>query len=74
MPPRSIASSPLNKDLLSSHEVADRFSIAHRTLWKMVARGQFPQPIRFNSRLVRLKTRDLQAYLDSMPTKATPGM
>jgi excisionase family DNA binding protein len=72
MPPWNIAKVPVNKDLLSPHEVANRLSIASSTLWRMVARGQFPQPIRFSRRLVRWKTRDLQAYLDSLKARTAP--
>ena len=73
MPSWNIAKVPLNKDLLSPHEVADRLSIASSTLWRMVARGQFPPPIRFSRRLVRWKTRDLQTYLDSLSARTAPG-
>jgi excisionase family DNA binding protein len=69
MPPWNIAKIPFTKDLLTPQEVANRLSIAPSTLWRLVARGQFPPPIRFNRRLVRWKTRDLQAYLDGIETK-----
>ena len=45
----------IDKDLLTPREVAGRMSIALRTLWRLVERGGFPQPIRFTRKLVRWK-------------------
>jgi predicted DNA-binding transcriptional regulator AlpA len=50
-------------DLLTSHQVADRLSISVRTLWRMVRAGTFPQPIRYNRKLVRWKTTDVVRYI-----------
>ncbi len=55
-------------DLLTPSEVARRLSVAVRTLWRMVARGEVPPPIRYNSRLVRWRRADIEAYVSSLPT------
>jgi excisionase family DNA binding protein len=55
-----------DKDLLTSQQVAARLSVAVRTLWRMLARGQLPQPIRYNRRLVRWKASALQEYVDKL--------
>lgn len=52
------------QDLLSSDEVAGRLSISVRTLWRMVKSGRFPQPIRYNRKLVRWKAVDVARYIE----------
>jgi predicted DNA-binding transcriptional regulator AlpA len=54
------------QDLLTSQQVADRLSISVRTLWRLVARGSFPQPIRYNRKLVRWKTVEVDRYIDAL--------
>ena len=43
--------------LVPAREVARRLSVAVRTLYRMVRRGDVPQPIRLNRKLVRWRTR-----------------
>jgi excisionase family DNA binding protein len=56
----------IDKDLLRPQEVASRLSISLRTLWRMVERGDLPQPIRFTRKLVRWRTRDVEAHVNSL--------
>jgi excisionase family DNA binding protein len=56
----------IDKDLFTPREVAAKLSVSVRTLWRMLARGEVPEPIRYNRRLVRWKARDLQTYLDGL--------
>jgi predicted DNA-binding transcriptional regulator AlpA len=53
-------------DLLTSDQVAARRNVSVRTLWRLVAAGNFPQPIRFNRKLVRWKTVEVDAYVESL--------
>ena len=53
-------------ELLTSQQVAERLSVSVRTLWRLVASGKFPQPIRYNRKLVRWKAADLNRYIDSL--------
>jgi excisionase family DNA binding protein len=62
-----MAVSPAAKDLLTSQDVADRLSICVRTLYRMVARGQFPRPIRFSRKAVRWRRSDVDIYLQALP-------
>jgi predicted DNA-binding transcriptional regulator AlpA len=39
--------------LVSAADLARALSVSVRTVWRMVAAGQLPQPIRFNRKLVR---------------------
>ncbi len=50
-------------ELLTSHQVARRLSLSVRTLWRLVRAGKFPQPIRYNRKLVRWKTVDVIRYI-----------
>jgi excisionase family DNA binding protein len=57
------------KDLLTGRDVADRLSISIRTLQRMVARGQFPRPIRFSRKWVRWKRSEVDSYLHALAPK-----
>ena len=54
------------QDLLTSQQVADRLAVSVRTLWRLVARGSFPQPIRYNRKLVRWKKVDVERYIAAL--------
>lgn len=51
--------------LLRSVEVARILDVSVRTVWLLVELKQFPQPVRFNRKLVRWKSMDLDAWLSS---------
>jgi predicted DNA-binding transcriptional regulator AlpA len=59
----------IEKDLLTPQDVADRLSVAVRTLWRMVERGDFPPPIRFNRKLVRWRARDVRAHVEGLQVR-----
>ena len=54
------------RDLLTAKDVARRLSIGVRTLWRLVADGKLPQPIRYTRKLVRWKTADIDRYIQSL--------
>jgi excisionase family DNA binding protein len=54
------------KDLITARDVARRLSIGVRTLWRMVAQGKLPQPIRYTRKLVRWKAADIDQYVQSL--------
>jgi excisionase family DNA binding protein len=58
-----------DRDLLTPQEVADRLSVAVRTLWRMVERGDFPQPIRFNRKLIRWRQCDVANYVEGLQSR-----
>jgi excisionase family DNA binding protein len=53
-------------DLLTATQVADRLSISVRTLYRLLARGALPRPVRYNRKLVRWKKCDIDHYVDSL--------
>lgn len=52
--------------LVTSLEVAARLSCSVRTVWRLVAAGRFPAPVRYNRKLVRWKEGEVDAYLESL--------
>ncbi len=53
----------LPSDLLRVEEVAHRLSVSIRTVWRLVARGEAPAPIRLSRKLVRFRADDLERYI-----------
>jgi len=62
-----------NLDLLSVQQVADCLAVSVRTVWRMLARGNLPQPIRYSRRLVRWRSSDLAAWLEQLSPGETNG-
>ena len=53
-------------ELLTSQQVAGRLAMSVRTLWRLVAAGKFPPPVRYNRKLVRWKSAEVTRYIDSL--------
>lgn len=53
-------------ELLTSQQVANRLAVSVRTLWRLVAAGKIPQPVRYNRKLVRWKAAELSRYIESL--------
>ena len=53
-------------ELLTSQQVAQRLAVSVRTLWRLVASGKFPQPVRYNRKLVRWKTTEVAHYIETL--------
>jgi excisionase family DNA binding protein len=53
-------------DLLTSQQVADRLSVSVRTLWRLVKAGRFPEPVRYNRKLVRWKSAEVARYIEML--------
>jgi excisionase family DNA binding protein len=70
-PPRgsSLQPPPL---LLTAAEVARRLSITTRTLFRLVAAGVLPAPLRFSRKLVRWRAADLDRFLAAWKNRTTP--
>jgi excisionase family DNA binding protein len=58
----STESVPEDRDLLSLNVAARRLSICRRTLERLIAAGEFPQPVKVRG-ATRVPVTDLQAYL-----------
>src|SRR5262245_37008098 len=50
--------------LLSSEDVAGLLQVSHRTLWRLVKAGRFPQPVRLNRKFVRWRRSDYEAWME----------
>jgi excisionase family DNA binding protein len=53
-------------DLLTSQQVAERLAVSVRTLWRLVAAGKVPQPVRYNRKLVRWKNAEVVRYVETL--------
>jgi excisionase family DNA binding protein len=53
-------------ELLTSQQVANKLAVSVRTLWRLVAAGKFPQPIRYNRKLVRWKSTEVSRYIEAL--------
>jgi predicted DNA-binding transcriptional regulator AlpA len=49
--------------LVTIRQLAQRYQVSTRTIWRMVKRGALPHPVRFNRKLVRWRESDLPADL-----------
>jgi len=56
----------LPDQLLTSRDVARRLSISVRTLFRLVRAGKFPDPIRYNRRLIRWKSEAVVQYIQHL--------
>jgi excisionase family DNA binding protein len=52
-----------NWGLLNAREVADLLCVHLRTVYRLLERGQLPQPIRFGRKIVRWRAEDLRRRL-----------
>jgi excisionase family DNA binding protein len=52
--------------LLTVGEVAARFGVSSRTVFRMVRDGRFPPPVRLGRHVFRLFGSDVRQYLDAL--------
>jgi prophage regulatory protein len=55
----------LNKRVLRRPSVQDMTGLGRSTLYEMMARGDFPKPVRIGARAVGWRESDIVAWLDS---------
>ena len=53
-------------ELMTSQQVAVLLAVSVRTVWRLVAADQFPQPVRYNRKLVRWKAAEVMRYLEGL--------
>jgi excisionase family DNA binding protein len=63
MPPPPVERST---DLLTAQQVAYRLAVSVRTVWRMLERNELPKPVRYNRKLVRWRTRDIERYVEAL--------
>jgi predicted DNA-binding transcriptional regulator AlpA len=67
-----VLATPLDETLLTARQVAERLQVHVRTLWAMIARGEFPRGLRRNRRWVRWYARDITEYLGRLEADRRP--
>ena len=60
---RSRQVSPAGARLLSVRQVAALLSMSVRSVWRLAATGELPEPIHLTSRIVRWRLADLEEYV-----------
>lgn len=60
-------------EMLTAAQVAALLKISTRTLWKWVACGAWPQPVRFNRKVVRWKRDAVEEAMEAVrPVRVAP--
>ena len=54
---------PRPAEFLKVRRLAEMLDISTRTLYRKVARGEFPKPVRIGKGTTRWRLRDIEAYL-----------
>jgi excisionase family DNA binding protein len=55
------------EELLTVREVAELMKVSRRTVWRWVAQGRLPIPVRYSRTCVRWKASIMRAYLEALP-------
>lgn len=68
MSANTIQPTPAQADerLLRPCEVATVLGVSTRTLWRMLERGEIPEPIRYNRKIVRFTQSSITAHIEAM--------
>ena len=54
--------------LLTAEQVIQITKMSRCTIYRRIATGEFPRPIRVGPRAVRFKSDDIDAWIESLPT------
>jgi excisionase family DNA binding protein len=55
------------KDLLTVQDVARRLSVSVRTVWRWLAGGHLPAPVRLRPYCTRWRARDVEGFIAALP-------
>jgi excisionase family DNA binding protein len=58
----------VGEHLLTVQEVGRLLRVSKRTVWRWVAQGRLPAPVRYSKTCVRWKASVMQAHLESLPS------
>jgi predicted DNA-binding transcriptional regulator AlpA len=61
---------PPTSDLLTVNDVARRLQVAVRTVWRWLAVGRLPQPLRFSSICIRWRRADVDQFIAALAHEA----
>jgi excisionase family DNA binding protein len=62
-----------DRELLTAGDVAFRLNVSERTVWRWVAAGKLPEPVRYSQRLIRWRACDIEAYVKALQPSPPPG-
>jgi prophage regulatory protein len=55
---------PAGSDLLTVNDVARRLKVGTRTVWRWLALGHLPRPLRFSAVCVRWRLADIDRFIE----------
>jgi predicted DNA-binding transcriptional regulator AlpA len=61
---------PPTTDLLTVNDVARQLKVAVRTVWRWLALGRLPQPLRFSSVSIRWRRADINQFIAALAQEA----
>ncbi len=59
--------------LLRVEQVARRLAVGRRTVWRWLALGKLPPPVRLSRACVRWRSEDIEAHLERLVQETQPG-
>ena len=63
-----LLSKAAEEKMLTVLQVADLLVVSERTIWRLVERGEMPQPLRINRKLVRWKASAIAKWMEDLET------
>jgi|GEM_PF-5545269 len=64
---------PAEQGMPTPRQVAELLGVTNRKLRRMAKQDGFPQPARFNRKLVRWKAGDMLRYIEALPPTNAPA-
>jgi excisionase family DNA binding protein len=64
-----MSAQPTEAALLTPEQTARILNVSPRTLSRMVATGEFPQPYRHSKKLVRYRRADVNSFIENIHNK-----
>ena len=55
-----------SRQLVPATEVARQLSISVRKVWRLVATGELPKPVKVGTRSTRIRQADVHAFVDGL--------
>lgn len=56
--------------MMTPRQVASRLNVSIRTLWRLVYHDKFPQPVRYNRKLVRWTSKTVNEWLENQCSRS----
>ena len=61
----------MDKELMTCRDVQNRVSLGRSTVYRLVAAGQFPRPVRIGGKAVRWLAREIDDWIEEQAASRT---